>query len=139
MKISEIYPKKYANGEDLKGKPFTFTVSRVEFEALHPQPGAPAINKPVLYFAETSKGIILGPTLARQAAAILGDDTDQWPGKRITIYPEKMTVAGQLRTAIRARRAENGPSTAPAELTEERINHNVYDTRTIRRKTPGTH
>lgn len=119
MKISQLYPKKYATGEDLKGTAYTFTVRTVEMEQMHPQPGAPAERKPVLYFMETQKGIILNPTLARQLAELLGDETDSWPGKRVTIYPQPMTVAGKPRVAIRARAATNGPSSAPATLQEE--------------------
>lgn len=120
MKISEIFPRKYATGEDLKGQPFTLTIRTVTMEEMHPQPGSPAEHKPVIYFAETQKGIILSPTLARQIQAIHGDETDTWNGKRVTIYPQPMTVAGKPRVAIRARPAANGPSQQPpAAMLEE--------------------
>lgn len=119
MKISEIFPRKYATGEDLKGQPYTLTVRTVQMEEMHPQPGAPAEEKPVIYFAGTQKGIILSPTLARQIQAILGDETNEWTGKRITLYPQPMTVAGKARIAIRARPAANGPSQPPAAMLED--------------------
>lgn len=119
MKISEIYPRKYATGEDLKGKAYTMTIARVVYEEMHPQPGSPAEKKPVMYMDEAQRGIILGPALARQVAAILGDETADWTGKRVTLYPQPMRVAGQDRIAIRARAATNGPSTPPPALIEE--------------------
>lgn len=119
MKISELYPRRYATGEDLKGKAFTLAVARVVLEEMHPQPGAPAERKPVIYFDGTSKGIILGPALARQIAGLLGDDTNDWTGKKVTIYPQSMTVAGTPRTAIRARAATNGTSTPPDAMIED--------------------
>lgn len=119
MKISQVYPRKYATGEDLKGKAYSLTVKNVALETVHPQPGAPAEDKPVIYFDGTAKGIILGPALARQIASILGDDTDAWTGKRITIYPQPMRVAGKEVTAIRARAATNGPSAPPETMTED--------------------
>lgn len=119
MKISEFFPKRYATGEDLGGKPFTFTVRTVELEQMHPQPGSPATEKPVIYFAETKRGIILSAPLARQLAALLGDDTATWTGRRVTIFPQPMNVAGQARVAIRARAATNGASQPPATLATE--------------------
>jgi hypothetical protein len=119
MKISELYPKKYANGEDLKGQAFTLVVNKVSMETMHPQPGSPAATKPVIYFEQTQKGIILGPALARQIAGLLGDDTDTWKGKKVTIFPQPMRVAGRDVIAIRARAATNGTTPPPATLQEE--------------------
>jgi hypothetical protein len=118
MKITEMFPRKYATGEDLAGKPVSLTIAAVHREQLHPQPGSPAVEKFVLYFQHATKGVILSAPLARQIAAALGDDTDQWTGKRITLYPEPMTVAGKARIAIRARPATNGESTPPSSLQE---------------------
>jgi hypothetical protein len=113
-----MYPKKFASGEDLAGKPVTLSVSTVRREQLHPQPGSPAVDKLVVYFAHATKGVILSAPLARQIAAVLGDDTDQWASKKITLYPEPMQVAGKSRIAIRARAPDNGESTPPASLQE---------------------
>jgi hypothetical protein len=101
-----MYPRRYATGEDLQGKAVTLTVSRVVAEKMHPQPNTPAVERWVLYFKETQKGVILGRTLAYQIAEAMGaDDTDQWIGRRVTLYPQPMTVAGKSVTAIRARAA----------------------------------
>ena len=116
MKISEMFPTRYATGEDLAGKPVSLTIASLRSEQMHPQPGAPAVSKWVLYFAHATKGVILSAPLARQIADALGDDTDAWPGKRITIYPLPMTVAGRACIAIRARPATNGESSLPTGL-----------------------
>lgn len=120
MRLNDIYPPKYATGADLAGKPATLTISHVSMESMRPGPGAPATNKPVMYFARASRGVILGRALWMQIAALLGsDDTDTWTGKRIQIYPEPMTVAGKPRIAIRARQAPNGETQPPAAMVEE--------------------
>ena len=116
MKISTVFPKKYASGEDLAGKTVSLTVKTVAMESMHTAPGTPAESKPVLYFEHAVKGIILNPTLARQIAAILGDDTDAWTGKRISVYPVPMRVASKDRVAIRAKAATNGESETPTGL-----------------------
>jgi len=113
MKIDDLFPRKYANGADLNGKPATVTIARTTMEEMHPGPGAPASTKPVLFFQETKKGIVLTRTLANQIAGITGSrETDAWIGKRITIYPEPMQVAGRACIAIRARKPANGDAKA---------------------------
>ena len=109
MKLAEMFPKRFATGEDLQGKAVTLTVEGVDSEKMRPQRNAPEVDRWVLYFKETKKGVILSRTLAYQIAAILGsDDTERWIGKRVTLYPQPMNVAGKPVVAIRARAAENG-------------------------------
>jgi hypothetical protein len=100
MKISEIYPRRFARGSDLKG-PATVTIKELTQEELHPA-GRP-VKKYVLWFEETPRGVILTRPLANQIAGILGDDTEAWKSNKITLYPEPMTVAGRPCAAIRAR------------------------------------
>lgn len=120
MKIDQLFPRKYATGSDLNGKAYTFTVAGVAMEEVHTIPNKPAESKPVLYFKETHKGIILTRPLAMQIAQFLNStETDSWTGKKIQIYPEPLTVAGQPRIAIRARVAPNGVDTPPPGLQEE--------------------
>ena len=121
MKISQMYPRRYATGEDLQGKAYTMTIAKITKEKMHPQPGAPEIEKWVLYFQETKKGVILGRTLAFQIAELLGsEETDDWVGKQITLYPQPMLVAGKHVVAIRARAAtqESQLATIPTVLKE---------------------
>jgi hypothetical protein len=124
MKISKMFPKRYATGEDLQGKTITLTITTIALEKMHPQPNAPEAEKWVIYFKEAKKGIILSRTLANQIAEVLGsDETDEWLGKRIMVYPQPMTVAGRKVTAIRARTALKGQppdeSRLPSRLMDE--------------------
>jgi len=119
-KLSEMYPSKYATGDDLAGKAHTLTIHRVEPQEMRPGPGSPPVNKWVMYFLHAQKGVILNRTLAEQIATILdSNDTDAWTGKKITIYPVPMTVAGQQRIAIRAKVPTNGESTPPPALQDD--------------------
>lgn len=106
MKVGDMFPGKYATGEDLHGKALTLTISTVKREKMRPNPASPEVEKFVIYFDGAQRGIVLSKTLAEQIAAAVGsDDTDHWPGQRVTIYPEPVTVAGVARVAIRARKA----------------------------------
>ena len=100
MKISELYPRRFARGSDLKG-PATVTIKDITQEELHPA-GRP-VKKFVLWFTETPRGVILSRPLALQLANVLGDDTAIWKDQKITLYPEPMNVAGRPCVAIRAR------------------------------------
>ena len=100
MKISELYPRRFARGSDLKG-PATITIKDITQEELHPA-GRP-VKKYILWFSETPRGVILTRPLALQLANVLGDDTAIWKDQKITLYPEPMNVAGRACVAIRAR------------------------------------
>jgi len=108
MKVDEMFPRKYANGGDLQGKAVTVEIAGVQQEQMRTAGTAPEL-KYVLYVVGGHKGIVLSRTLAQQIAAATGEqDTDKWKGKRVTLYPEPMTVAGVPRIAVRARAANGG-------------------------------
>jgi len=103
-----MFPSRFATGRDLNGQPVTLTIARVAQEEMRPGGGQP-VRKWVAYFEGARKGVVLTRTLAQQIAEAVGaDDTDAWPGRRVTLYPERVIVAGQERITIRARPARNG-------------------------------
>jgi len=102
MDVTDMFPSKYLRGLDLKG-PITVTLASVQPEKVY-KPGVGETGVYVLYCEKASKGVILNRPLARGIAEALGEaDTDHWPGKRVTLYPLPMVVAGVPRVAIRAR------------------------------------
>lgn len=104
MKLSELFPRKYVSGDDLAGKAWPLTITRVAEEEMRVRAGAAPEKKHVVYFEQTEKGVILSRTLAYQIAEAVGsDDTNDWPGKKIVVYPESVMVAGVHRVGIRAR------------------------------------
>lgn len=106
MNINQLYPKKYATGEDLKGKQVKVTIADVSIEKMRPNPQSPEIEKPVLHVENGQKGIVLSKTLATQIASLLkADDTDDWKGQQVVLYPVSLMVAGQQKVAIRAKSA----------------------------------
>lgn len=106
MRLNNMFPRKYANGADLNGQSVTVTVQSMTIEKLSPHAGQPPMDRFILHFAETQKGVILSRTLAEQIASILhADDTDQWIGQKITLFPQPLTVAGKSRIAIRAKKS----------------------------------
>ncbi len=125
MKLSEMFPRKYASGADFNGKAATLTIALVRTEKMRPQANAPEQTKYVAYFQGADKGVILCKTLAYEIAEAIGcneeEDVGNWTGKKVTLYPQPMTVAGKRRIAIRARKPAIGNGTAPppAALNDE--------------------
>lgn len=105
MKLNNMFPRKYASGADLNGQSVTVTVQSMTIDKLSPHPGQPPMDRYILHFAETQKGVILSRTLTEQIASILhSDDTEEWIGRKITLFPQPLTVAGKSRIAIRAKK-----------------------------------
>jgi hypothetical protein len=105
MKLNELYPSKYVKGEDLQNRSHTLTIDHIAQEEMTPQQGKPKVEKWILYCQETDKGFILNRTNATVICGLYGD-TDNWKGKRITVYPQPVVVAGTQRIAIRIKKPE---------------------------------
>lgn len=115
MKLNDMFPSKYVTGAELGGRSYPVTIARIQAETMRPNAQSPEVTKFVLYTVEGKKGIVLGKPLALAIARALGsEDTDDWTGKKIVIYPEPVTVAGVQRVAIRARAYTNGNGTGAA-------------------------
>lgn len=108
---------------DLKGRDVTVTIDRVtagELTAL----GGRKSKKPLCYFRESQSGkpLALNATNCKTIAAMYGNDTDAWVGKRITLYPTTTQMAGETVECIRVRNvvppdktAQPAPAQDPAE------------------------
>lgn len=95
-KIGEVYPSKFLKADDFKGQPnVTLTIKAAPLEESFGE------QKTVLYFHETEKAFTLNPTNARIMVQLLEDDeTDNWPGAKVTLTPAMRNIAGQLKKVI---------------------------------------
>ncbi len=101
MKISAAFPSNYLKSDDLDGQPRIVTVRTCVQEELGQ--GRDKEKKPVLYFSKGTKGLVLNITNARVIAKAYGDDTGNWAGEPIEIYPTQVEFKGDLVDAIRVR------------------------------------
>jgi len=119
MKINAMFPRNYITGADLNGKAYLTTIEEVREERMRTHPGAEPETRYVMYLAGTGKGVILNRTIGEQISAIVGsDDTDNWKGHRIVIFPVPVDVAGQKRVAIRARAPKDSAPTSELKSKE---------------------
>lgn len=109
MKISKVFPSKYVKAADLDGKTVTLTILKVTMEEMTTHDNKKA-NKPVVWFEKATKGFVINLTNALIIANLYGDETDNWTGKRISIYPTRVKAFGQMQDCIRVR--EEVPATA---------------------------
>ena len=89
-----LYPSEYLNAADLQGQDATVTIESVKLEDV-PNPDGKKQRKPVLTFAGKSKRFPLPKTCAKVIAALHGVDTEQWVGKKVTLYPSTCKAFGQ--------------------------------------------
>jgi hypothetical protein len=112
MKIGAAFPSKYIKVEDLQGRRVTATIDSVTVEEIGQ--GDDKDTKPVVYFFGKEKGLALNRTNAATLTDILGtDETDDWHGKRIVLYPDKTMFQGKRVACIRVAEAPAAPA-APA-------------------------
>lgn len=120
MDINDLFPSKYISAHDLgeRGE-FTLKISQVVIEELINQrrPGGEKEMKPVLYFANAKKGLVLNKTNATTISSSLTPETDAWIGKRITLYRKREQAFGEVTDCIRVRipveRKEQHPEGPP--------------------------
>ncbi len=96
MKVAAAFPGTFIKAADLGGKRVTVVIDRVELEDVGGE------TKPVLHFRGKNRGLVLNKTNASAIWGINGsDDTDDWPGTTIVLYPTKVDFQGKRVDAIR--------------------------------------
>jgi hypothetical protein len=97
----ERYPSKTWNKECPEladDKEIVLTITHVENEP--PQEGEP--SKPTIYFQESDKRWIVGPTIWGMIADIVGEtDDDNWSGKQVGLYIDWSVRYGNVKGGVR--------------------------------------
>jgi hypothetical protein len=106
MNISGAFPSTYLKAADLQGRRVTVTMAGVRLEDIGGE------QKPILSFVGKDKGLVLNKTNANMIAEITGsEETDDWKGQAIVLYPTKTDFQGKRVDAIRV----DYPSTSGAK------------------------
>lgn len=103
MKVSQMFPSKYLTAEDLPtGRNTLVTIERVYPVAARSNAyGDEPETKWMMRLAEFRKPMTLWRTNAKLIADVMGtDDTDQWIGRRIAIFPSTYTSFGEIKPCI---------------------------------------
>ena len=90
-----MFPTKFMKASDVEDEPTTVTVAGVE--AVELDDG----TKYALSFEESGKQLILNVTNGRTIEKLYGDETDDWIGKRITLFAAQVEFKGDQVMAVR--------------------------------------
>jgi hypothetical protein len=102
MRKHDIFPSKYQSAADLGGKPHVLEIASAPLETM--TNNGTEQRKVVVYFKNAKKRLPLNLTNFDAISAIAGtDETDDWPGTRIEVYPTTTEMKGETRPCIRIR------------------------------------
>jgi hypothetical protein len=100
---NDVFPSKYLKAADLNGKPITVVIATATLETLKSPEGKEQL-KTILTFKGTKKALPLNMTNFDACAEITGeDDTDNWPGHSLELYPSTTELKGKTKDCIRIR------------------------------------
>lgn len=137
MQVKDMFPSRYLRGQDMS-KPILVELRSVEKTELRAGPDKPAEPAYLLFFENVSTGkpepirglvhdprkghaLVLRRELAEQIMYHTAtNDTAEWRGKRVVLYPDPRTVARRNIVSICARAQKQGngspPEAPPAPL-----------------------
>jgi hypothetical protein len=114
MNISGAFPSNYLKAADLQGRRVTVTIAGVKMEDIGGD------HKPVVKFQGKDRGMVLNKTNANMIAEIAGtEETDEWTGVAVVLYPTKVDFQGKRVDAIRIDYATNGKPKPAAKPVDE--------------------
>lgn len=96
---------KYLKHQELNGQDWVVTIDRVEHHEMKNKDNEKPEKKFVLFFKELEKGMILNATNMNILFALFNtDDSDNWAGKRITLYTkDDIEMGGKIMSGLRIR------------------------------------
>lgn len=116
MNVNSLIESKFMKASDLNGEDQIVTIKDVDFAEV----GQDKQKKPVIFFKGIPKGMVLNKTNIQALEMATGEsDTDDWAGKRVTLYEGETTdPSGKLVPCLRIK--SKAPKDAkPAEAAKE--------------------
>jgi hypothetical protein len=125
MDINAAFPSTWLKNSDLNGRPVKLTMKEVALEEVGDD------HKPVLYFQGAKKGLVLNKINSASIASAYGNDTDNWNGKQIEVYPDITIFGGKPTPCIRVRPVKAAaapvapPVTPPEHVTSAQLDDEI--------------
>ncbi len=102
MRVGDAFPSKFIKTSDLRGHAVEVIIDRYEIVDVSME-SEPEEFKPVLFFVDKKKGLVLNKTNASTIADTYGEEMDGWKLKTVELYPDKTTFKGDLVDCLRVR------------------------------------
>jgi hypothetical protein len=119
MKKSDFFDSKYFKPGDLGGQPKVVTIETVTMETF--RNNGQDTPKAVCHFRGVRKPLILNRVNYETIEDITGsDDTSDWPGHRIELFPSTVEVDGKMTDCVRVRTPDQAelPTRRPIKSSE---------------------
>jgi len=97
--IDELFPSPYLTAADVKDKPIV-TIKGFSKKTMKNKQGEEEV-KPVLFFNEFEKGMVLNKTNANAIVKMYGKILDEWVGERVQLHSVTVAAFGESTDAIR--------------------------------------
>jgi hypothetical protein len=101
MNAALLTPSKYIKAVALQGRDKTVTITGVKLEELEREDGTKEARG-LISIAETTKRWVLNVTNVKSLVALFGTETNDWLGKKVTLFPEPNSMSDSG-VAIRVR------------------------------------
>jgi len=113
MTTDDVFPSKYLKASDLPedGSPYLVTIEKVDMEEI----GTKKDKKPVITFEESNRGMVCNKTNWKTIAKIIdSEDSDDWIGKKISLYRAEVEFQGEMVESIRVSLKKDKATPPPA-------------------------
>ena len=84
MDFDQLFPGRFMKAGEFAGRDVVLTISDIGHEELPGERGME--RRAILGFGETTKKLVLNKTNGLCCRALFGRETDDWVGKKITLY-----------------------------------------------------
>ncbi len=109
--LNDLFPSKYLKASDIpEEEDLAVTITHLTREELGRDEKKE--SKPIVYFQEVEKGLVLNTTNGKTIANLYGPKVEDWYGKRIALFVDEVEAFGERVPAIRVRLK------VPAEVTD---------------------
>lgn len=103
--INDQFPSNYLRASDFDEDGEVVTIDSVKQERMKTRDGNEEV-KPILFFREYEKGLVLNKTNAKKITTLVqSDDTDDWRGQQIKVYATETTFGNDTVPCIRIKQA----------------------------------
>ena len=102
MNISNVYPGKWLKAADLAGQVAVLEIADANMEELQ-TPDGKRQSRLVLRFADSPKAMVVNKTNLLAIGEFLGEETNDWVGQRIEVYPDRTDLGGKRVPCVRVR------------------------------------
>jgi hypothetical protein len=116
IKMSNAFPSKFLKAADLQDQQHEVIIDHVEMgDEMDGE------RKPVVFFQGKAKGLVLNKTNAKQIVTAYGDDSDDWTGKPLVLFPTMVDFRGDMVEAIRVKipKPKITPEQRKAEMSDD--------------------